>query len=254
MNFSFLALVGLIFWCGRGASIEVKCFFDEVDVDYDDYIDYGDDYDEPISEYQCSVQNNALITSRDNREISKVNGEHVLHRADEDVTQFFCAGSKVKFFPLKLTEKLRNLNSVTIQNAKLREITNTDLEQFGGRLRHLDLYDNDISFLSSDLFESNPHLEYFSIQFNQIQVIGFGTLSGLNDLTHLGFGNNPCFPFDDEGNEHSSVSAKVQRIETQCTKFDSVLNCLKTSGGNAMATKMPLFVLTCLILFSVAIL
>lgn len=80
--------------------------------------------------YACRAQNENLVTSKENREITKVQGQHIWGENDE-VLFFYAYQKKVNYFPRGITKFFKNIENILINDGKLKEITKEDLKEFG---------------------------------------------------------------------------------------------------------------------------
>lgn len=172
-----------------------------------------------ISGYCCDVQNSELITSKTDREISEVRGQHLSGRNNDDVKFFYSDNKKVNFFPRGLTKFFKNIETFQIADGKLQEITKEDLKEFGEKLKILLVYRNKIEVIEGDLFEFNKNLERIEIDLNKIIHIDSGTFDKLEKLHTIDFGPNPCVPSDkndDIRNNRPKVLELIRDVEKSC--------------------------------------
>lgn len=179
MKILTLLAVPLFYFCKQIKGIEVEC-------KYPQSSGFG---------YCCMVQNFELITSKDDREITAITGQHMSGKNNDDVKYFRATERKVQFFPRAVTKYFKNIETVQIESAGLREITKNDLKQFGEKLTLLWLSYNKLKVIESDLFEFNKNLGAVSFDYNEILHVGSGAFNTLNDLRDLGFRDNKCFNF-----------------------------------------------------------
>lgn len=169
--------------------------------------------------YQCDVKNKELITSKDNREITKVQGDHIWRFTNDRVQYFKAYEKQVKFFPRGLTKFFKNLNSISIHYGNLQEITKFDLEEFGEKLINLWLWENEIQVIHGDLLEFNRNLVWIELQRNKIIRIDSGAFDNQPKLKYLYLGNNEC-TFDDDDyvayNDREKVLQVIQKTEETC--------------------------------------
>lgn len=96
------------------------------------------------------------------------------------------------------------------------EISGSDLQQFGGKLKNLWLGDNTIQLLRADLFNNNPNMEIINFWNNNLKHIDEGTFGGLSKLRQLELhGNNPCIC--EKAYSRSDVKALITEAERKCT-------------------------------------
>jgi hypothetical protein len=143
-------------------------------------------------EYDCSVQNSVLITSKNDREISEVQGQHLEEKNNDDVKGFDSSFKTINFFPRGLTKVFKNIDSVWIHKGGLKEISKDDLEQFGEKLTELKLGYNELKVIEGDLFVFTPNLIWLDLKNNKIVHIDSGAFGGLENLGFLFLDDNPC--------------------------------------------------------------
>lgn len=163
--------------------------------------------------YQCYVKS-IKITSKDNRTITNVTGDHQYEKSNNDVMFFNSQNHIMQFFPLELTKFFNNLKSVRIVTANMSEINCSDLKQFGENLTRLFLSSNVIKILEKDLFKFNKNLTSIDFYRNKLTKIHDGVFDGLN-LTSLYLNDNPCInEYADNGTD---VVAFSKRAYEQCS-------------------------------------
>lgn len=151
------------------------------------------DFKENIMYGYCCEAKGLKITSKDDRTITEVTGEHLEGKTNSDVVYFSAFYNVLELFPLGLATFFDNLESVEVDDAQLIEIHSSDLQQFGGKLIRLDFGSNAIESLEADLFQFNPNLMSLNIGANRITHIEEGTFRGLDKLEIFSFnGGNPC--------------------------------------------------------------
>lgn len=178
-----------------------------IDCIYDIDLSYG---------YQCTVQNPYLVTSKDDRIINEIRGQHLMEKTRDDVKFFNSYEKKVNFFPRDLTKLFKNVERVKIYGANLREITKDDLEQFGLKLKSLWLYNNKIDVIESDTFSFNKNLEEIHIGTNKIKHIQNGAFRGLDKLLELHLQSNPCTTGDDWADSRHKMIQVIKRVNDKC--------------------------------------
>lgn len=169
--------------------------------------------------YSCQVQNLNLITSRDDREVIEVYGNHKCEKFDDDVKHFSSLYKKVEFFPRRLTKIFRNIEIISIFHGNLRELTQNDLREFGDKLKDLRLGYNDIEVIKENLFEFNKNLEKILIHNNKIKKIEVGTFRGLEKLINLDLRENFCTNDEDFAAEKSKVFKLIEDVEKKCENY-----------------------------------
>lgn len=174
-----LIFVALAFFCSQCEAIELK--YTKLKFSYINGHDYC-----------CEVENQELITSSYDREITSIKLPWGASIKDDDVTCFDSNDKVVKFFPRGLTKYFKGISTVDIKSAQLEEVTKEDLKEFGGILKSLILTKNRIKKIEVDLFIYNPNLEEIGLDHNKIKQIKDGTFDGLKELKVVYLHDNPC--------------------------------------------------------------
>lgn len=177
-------------------SVELHCVFMDIDG----------------SGYRCFVQS-LTITSKNNRTITEVIGEHEKGRTNDDVVYLFSILKTIRFIPLEVGTFFKNLETIRISMAGLRGIESSDFEQFGGKLKKIAFDNNAIQVLEADLFQFNPNLESIDFNTNKIVRIEDGAFDGLYNLTSLYLNDNPCTFYEDEYSWTDVVSLTIKNIK-----------------------------------------
>lgn len=181
--------------------------------------------------YKCT-DTLLAITSRNNRALTEVEGEHIKGRNAEDVLAFAAFKRQIFYMPRELGESFSSLKYISIKSCGLRELTCGDLEQFGERLTYLWLCNNEIEFIDKNLFKNNPNLAILNLIGNKIKFVEPGAITELAFPHSIYFGNNPCFSgsisYDEEG-----LPDFVAEIESKCTfRFSLLGQFLKLKDEN----------------------
>lgn len=164
-------------------------------------------------DYTCDVKY-LRITQKNDRTITEVFGDHLRLKSSDEVTHFNSKSNIIKFFPLNLPTFFKNLASIQIENATLREIEHTDLRQLGGTLKNLWLSETNIEALESGLFNYNPNISKLRFESNKIKHVDDGVISHLENLEELEFLENTCY----YGSAHNryEVQMTINEIELKC--------------------------------------
>lgn len=143
-------------------------------------------------------------------------------------------------FPRNLERFFPNLEMIGILGP-LRSISAEDLAPWPNLIL-LNLAENSITTLESDLFQNSPKLLYLSFANNSIQTVGVDLLSKLNYLTSADFRGNICIDTFAETPEEIE-NLKVQLI-TQCSKSAQFRGSVKV----VIVASLMLFVILFVIL------
>lgn len=198
----------MIFGLGIGLNVgvEVKCEFGTADWWVLDGI------------YRCKSRNQGdIITEQNNREITKIAGEHDDSKTNFNVKGVLIVNSNVFYFPRGLSNVFPNLEGISIWSSNLKEITQEDLKDLTN-LRYIKLDDNQIQILGEKLFQNNPKLELFSAMRNQISHIDSNIFNNfVNKLSFLYLSDNIC-EFEDAYNNKEKVNQIIKKIQSgSCT-------------------------------------
>lgn len=183
--------------------------------------------------YRCKAQS-WKITSKNDRTITQVNGQHLSGKGDSDVKYFESDGHVLKFFPLGLAAKLLNLEIVEIQHAALGGVNSSDLQQFGGKLKTLLLYHNVIEHLEANLFKFNPNLKEISFKDNKIRQIEDEAFKGLDNLKRIHI-QGPCI--DKSASTRTDVIFLISQAEFKCKDYAVMLKNLERTTQAQLIAK-----------------
>lgn len=167
--------------------------------------------------YTCEVEF-ITITSKIDRTITEVTGNHENNNKNDDVKYFKAQNQNVEFFPLELTKIFKNLESVEISESNLSEIHSSDLQQFGEKLKELTMGSNKIKIIEADLFKFNENLESIDLAFNQIYFIESQVFNGLDKLTKLYLDENSCI----DGFVNVEIETKLNFLKNEIFKNCSI--------------------------------
>lgn len=175
-------------------------------------------------DYSCLVNNPTLILSKDDRAITAVNGGHETNRTNDDVNNFYSYGRKINYFPREVTKFLKNIETVNLNYAGLKELTKDDLQQFGDKLKTFWVPHNDIKVIEGNLFEYNQNLDWIVFNDNKIKHVEVQAFSHLEKLSIIHLGSNPCITFEGyfASNNHSVMLEHIANVTATCS-FDTIL-------------------------------
>lgn len=141
--------------------------------------------------YICNVRY-LKITSKLNRTLDAIFGEHLPGKTNNDVKFLDSINNEVNYLLLGVKKFLPNLIAVRFQNGNLMEITAADMAEYPSGLKKLWLAYNIIEKLPKGLFNSTPLIEELYLSGNKIQVVNRGVLTNLFNLKKIDFEVNPC--------------------------------------------------------------
>lgn len=173
--------------------------------------------------YSCKVKY-LKITSKNDRIITDVIGDHQSEKTLSDVVYFNLTQNIVKFFPLELASFFKNLKTIQIIQASLSELHSSDLQQFGDKLEDLWLIRNKIDILEADVFKFNPNLENLQLYGNNLRYIDENAFRGLEKLHDLHLqGGNPCLSYLKKFAENrTAVVSLLAEIKPKCKDYSYV--------------------------------
>lgn len=163
--------------------------------------------------YEC-VNKESEIKFVNDSEINDIKGNHVLNKNNSDVLSFNSRDKIMHYFPRNLHSFFTNLRSINIKAAKLKKISESDLQPFKD-LRILYLQNNNIEIIEKDVFKHNPKLEYLALDMNSIQFVSSDAFDHLIILKTLLFRFNMCFS-DYAYNDCAKVLKLVDDIKMNC--------------------------------------
>lgn len=140
--------------------------------------------------YICEVSH-LEITSKTDRTITGVTGQHRPARSNDDVKFLQSSGKTVNFFPKELEKFFKNLETIWLNGAKLKEISSEDLKVFT-KLKRFSIGYNEVEVIEADLFKFNGNLEWIDLESNKIKHVENGAITGLKTLKEFYFNGNPC--------------------------------------------------------------
>lgn len=194
---NLIIFVALISFC---EGIDVYCM-------YDAKTPYG---------YRCTGINSPFITSKEESEVTSVAGPHLPGKTNDDVKFFEVQDQDTIYFPSGLTKYFKNIESIQLASTKLKELTKEDLKEFGGKLKNLWLYDNDITVIQADLFQYNPNLEFINLGDNKVAQVELGAFNGLDKLHTLWLFSNPCRNGIYDDKNRTQLLMQIKEIEANC--------------------------------------
>lgn len=169
--------------------------------------------------YTCHVTS-ASITEIDNRVIQSFTGVHGNDKTDNDVEAIFFEETKINFFPRGLHKIFPQLMAIRIYHCGLKDITKDDLEGLEN-LELLDLCENDLETLPSNLFEGMIKLKKINLSGNELEFLTSNLLKPImnNKLISVSFCDNKSIDaFYSSGYSESvaDLDALMEIIDENC--------------------------------------
>ncbi|WP_213398997.1 leucine-rich repeat domain-containing protein, partial [Bacillus subtilis] len=117
------------------------------------------------------------------------------------------------YFPLRLQNFFPDLQGIKIQSSQLTEVKRDDLKEYTN-LRILNLFDNEIQFLESNLFEFVPKLELIWLDSNKIAHIDANVFNNfVGKLSHLYLSDNIC-QFENAHDDKSKANQIIEKVQS----------------------------------------
>lgn len=202
MKFQFFSLIALI-------SSSFLLFVESVVLDCD-FQTFADDF-----YYGCIVRS-IKITSKLDRIITEVKGEHMLGKSNEDVHYMESNGNIMRYFPQNLGVFFKNLEKIHFNNSTMRELRGTDLQQLSNTTKQISIQHAEIEILESDVFDHVPNVEVVSFHDNNIKHVDDGVFTKLLKLNKLYFAYNNCTSmWSTEGDSKDLWETSIE-IEAKC--------------------------------------
>lgn len=200
MNYLLSAAVLLITFDQQITAIDITCAFSKNGLGY-----------------LCDATN-IEITSRNDRTIKSISGNHQPGMSNEDVRFFRTNGKTVNFMPRNLESFFPQLEVIQIMNSKLGIVTMDDFKPFGANLKKVWFNGNLISIVDADLFKHNPNLEFIAFFHTKVKHVENGAFDHLKKLTTLHFEANLCHNAN-AVNNRAGVLGLIEKIQEKCKDF-----------------------------------
>lgn len=139
--------------------------------------------------YSCITKK--YVIKPDDRLVKTVTGLHLKNHTSANVTQYYARNLSVERFPIGLGEKFANLEVVRFTFCGMRLLFKESMQNLT-KLKYLDLINNKIEKLNSDVFELAPNLVEVVLNNNRLKFIGSFILEPLTKLKFISFGGNVC--------------------------------------------------------------
>ncbi|XP_070504909.1 uncharacterized protein [Chironomus tepperi] len=163
--------------------------------------------------YQCEVDHDPEILTKESSTITEITGFHTYSRTDQSVLGIRAAHKTIKYFPQGMEKIFANLNLIDFYGVGLLEVHQDDLKAFPD-LVVLYLGHNEIESLESGLFDYNPKLQVIAFPYNGIKEIHPDIFDNLNVLIRFWFKGNNCI--DNEYNSRYDITNALTRVYNNC--------------------------------------
>jgi len=170
--------------------------------------------------YTCYVTKGITITSLDTAYVNSTTGSHQSGHNNDNVNYIYIpSGSTISYFPRRLDAIFRNLKCIRFDNVGLKEIHQSDLKPFPKLIELLvEVSRNQIEILEEGLFDFNPDLEYIYLYQNKITHIDPNVFDSLTKLRHLELQSNTCI--NKYAYDRTSVQNLINELKTMCNNSD----------------------------------
>lgn len=152
--------------------------------------------DEITVKYACDVT--ALnILHEANEKVSKVFGDHIEGKSNNDVAILNILGQNLTEPPIGLHKMFPNLEVFKISESSLEKLAKSSFEGMK-KLKEIDIEGNNLENLPEDVFEDLIHLEYLNMAHNSVQELSNGIFKKLITLKKLRLKGNYLIKIDVE--------------------------------------------------------
>lgn len=185
--------------------------------------------------YLCNIRRVSIKSPE--TKITRIIGDHIEGKNDDDVNMLLFDSSEVHFFPRGLDKIFKNLTGIMILSCGLKRITRNDLVGLTN-LKYLTLDDNQLRLLSPDLFVGMNKLKHIAIRNNKLRILSSKLLKPIagNAVTLVDLRGNTkidaCFhPAQGQGNV-DSLQELMEIIDKKCVPpFENNVFKTKFFGG-----------------------
>ena len=171
----------------------------------------------PLSRpYRCTIADQPV---RGDVVIDNVIGKHETGKSNSDVAVANVKNIKCDRIPSGLANFFTNLEGIFAFASLKTVLLNEDLRPFP-KLKYIDISQNRITILPSDVFEDNPQMEWIDISDNRIKLIGLDLLKSLKKLHYANFGTNYCI--DELARDKTDIERTLKpRLVSMCQALDA---------------------------------
>jgi hypothetical protein len=126
------------------------------------------------------------------QEVTTIIGTHMEGMTYSDVQKLNIPNSnKCSYIPVGFEKYFQYLTGIRVAGAGLVSLTQDDIKVFP-YLRNCDMFNNRLQTLDSNLFDSNPYLQYLYFGDNRLDGIGHDILKPLKHLKEAILQFNSC--------------------------------------------------------------
>ncbi|CAG9810327.1 unnamed protein product [Chironomus riparius] len=207
MDRTVVVFIHLLIIIGTTASTDISCKFS-----------ISNDISIVGHLYQCSVDDDPMITTHESAKLTSVNGNHTDLKSNDNVTGFYAINKNIQHFPQNLDTFFPNLKLISIWACGLTEVHQNDLKNLTN-LIYFDLISNGIEVIEEGLFEYNPKLEAVGLIDSSIVHIDHKVFDGLSHLKYLWLGGIPCLDIN-VNNSSEMVKEAIKVLKYNCTNSE----------------------------------
>lgn len=151
-------------------SVQITCDFNLIDGDY-----------------SCNTTDHHF--NRFNMKSYEFNGQHKKDQKDKDVVTLIMENMSMIYVANDIFKTFRNLQKVTFNNLRLRQLSRGDFEG-AGNVYDLTMKDNEIKKLEECVFKGAEKLEFIVMDSNLIEHVYEKTFDGLDEIKKISLRNN----------------------------------------------------------------
>jgi hypothetical protein len=189
--------------------------------------------------YACEILSSLTIT-KPNAIVYRVFGNYTDQMKSIDVTGFISESAGPLYIPKDLHLFFPNLKGILIKHGRVKEIHQSDIK-FLTKLEYLNLDENDIEVLETDLFKFNAALKVIWFYNNKLKSVDLQVMRTLPNLQDVDF-RPSCSEIRCE--TKSSVAQCLDRISEKCPAGNVKLEQqIKTKDEDVKALKSQLLTL-----------
>lgn len=157
--------------------------------------------------YSCQP---IIINSEHNKVLEDVGGNHLTGETNLDVQGLNVTNQTAKRFPMNLDKFYPNLTAIEWRKTSLTVLNADDLIPFSNLLI-LNVAENNLLSLDSDLLRFTQKLEWIDFSANLIEHVGHDLLNYLSELHHADFQDNSCI------NIIADTPEEIRKLKVQLT-------------------------------------
>lgn len=172
----FLKFLLILIVASFATCIELNCRFEVFKTNWGEF-------------YTCNLED--LVTTENDRKVTKINGIHVEGKTDGDVEKVFGEFQNCPFLPTNIGEFFKNLSILYIRKSGIKTIKEGDLDGLD-KLRVVDLSHSSIEKIPKNFFKGHSTIEIIAFYECHLTLVEPGALDPLVKLKQGHFRFNPC--------------------------------------------------------------